>query len=120
GNQWSSQIIGTANSNPAVLTIDRLAPNTLYEGMNFGGAGVYKSTDSGATWNLLSTPLTNPTCPALVVDPTNSSIVYAALNVSAGQANGVYKSTDGGATWTASSSGLNNNQVSALAIDPQT
>ena len=51
---------------------------------------------------------------AVVIDPQNPEIVYAATDE-----NGVYKSTDGGSSWTTISRGLNSYWVNALAIDPQ-
>ena len=78
--------------------------------------GVYRSTDAGNTWtNVLSG---NPGT-AVVFDPTNGNIAYAAL-----YANGVYKSTNGGLTWTAiNGTGTNNLPLThagriALAIAP--
>ena len=78
--------------------------------------GLYKSTDGGASWNLihnggsdvtLCTPANQPAqflnaVPAcsprgvrsLALDPTNPDIVYAAS-----YARGIWRSSDGGATW---------------------
>jgi hypothetical protein len=50
---------------------------------------------------------------ALVIDPQNTSTVYA------GTGNGVFKSTDGGASWRAVSAGLPGPFVASLVIDPQ-
>ncbi len=64
------------------------------------GGGVYKSTDRGETWTLLSN--TDPTKTGnsawqnvqdIVVDPNNPQIVYA------GSSLGLMKSEDGGNTW---------------------
>ena len=49
---------------------------------------------------------------ALIVDPVNSSRIYAGTN------GGVFQSTDGGATWSTSSEGLTDSFVLSLAIDP--
>lgn len=49
----------------------------------------------------------------LVVDPTNSNIVYAGTFGA-----GVFKSTDGGQSWTAANNGLDNPKIQTLAIDP--
>ncbi len=51
------------------LAIDPTTPATLYAGMNGGGSGVFKSTDSGATWAAASTGLTNPYVYALAINP---------------------------------------------------
>jgi len=49
---------------------------------------------------------------ALVIDPSNTSIIYA------GSTGSVFKSIDGGGQWSASSSGMPNYLVRSLAIDP--
>ncbi len=64
--------------------------------------GVIRSTDGGATWtNPLTTGWFYPTT-GLVVDPTDSSVAYAAVEdvyQSDSKATGIFKSTDAGATW---------------------
>jgi hypothetical protein len=52
---------------------------------------------------------------ALVVDPVNSSTLYAATG-NLGLGGGVFKSTDGGATWAVTN--LKGMSVYALAVDP--
>ena len=49
---------------------------------------------------------------SLVIDPQNSTTLYAAM---AGKA---FRSTDGAATWSEVTSGLTTLSVTALAIDP--
>ncbi len=61
----------------------------LYAG-TYGG-GVFKSTDSGATWAAANTGLTNWVVQALAVDPTAATL-YAGTG-----GDGVFKSTDSGA-----------------------
>ncbi len=61
--------------------------------------GIYRSADGGATWTqvLGGNPGT-----AVVFDPSNGNIAFAALGDSfSGGTEGVYKSTDGGLTWSA-------------------
>ena len=50
---------------------------------------------------------------SVVIDPTNSQIVYVGDNVS-----GVYVSTDGGMTWNTLNNGLQHREVKALSISP--
>lgn len=54
---------------------------------------------------------------ALVVDPSNPRIVYAATGDSSGSGAGVFKSADSGRTWTVASNGLPSESVNALAIN---
>ncbi len=105
----------TINLAPVIassIVIDPVTPTTLYAGLD--GAGVYKSTDSGNTWNAANgtTPnnLTNLRVKALL--RSTSGTLYAAT-----YGGGVFRSTDSAATWTAcGTSGLNLNVVS-LTID---
>ena len=76
-------------------------------------AGVFKSIDGGASWNPVNAGLTNPSVPAIVIDPSNPAIVYA------GTWGGVFKSLDGGASWSSASAGLPSDTTwMTLAIDP--
>jgi len=86
-------------------------------------AGLFKSTDAGATWRLVYTPpplpepgTGGPAMSAVVVDPHNSSNVYAA-----GATWGMVKSTDGGATFAQINNGIASIYLGypfALNIDP--
>ena len=65
-------------------------PPALYA---FGGSGVYKSTDAGATWNAANSGLGYAWVEGVVVDPASPSTIYACTK------QGIGKSIDGGATW---------------------
>ncbi len=91
------------------------SPGTLYAAITHGtNSGLYKmmkSTDSGATWtalagvpNYLSSQGWYDT--ALIVSPTNPSIVYAS---GAAGSNHILKSENGGTSWTAIGTGANGN-----------
>jgi hypothetical protein len=85
------------------MAIDPTNPNVLYVGTGEGifnedalrGAGVFKTTDGGATWTQLSS--TNDSnwfyVNRIAISPSNSQILLAATN------SGIWRSTDGGATW---------------------
>jgi photosystem II stability/assembly factor-like uncharacterized protein len=80
------------------------------------GAGIVKSTDSGATWTLL------PAGPAAFyadfdVAPSSPSTLYAAAHLE--DFTPVFRrSTDGGATWTTLNFQGNGAVYASLAVDP--
>ena len=65
------------------------------------GNGIYKSIDSGETWEFVGLPKAG-LIGSIKIHPKNSNIVYAAVlgNVfGPNKERGVYKSTNGGKTW---------------------
>ncbi|HWQ16118.1 MAG TPA: glycosyl hydrolase [Roseiflexaceae bacterium] len=71
--------------------------------------GVYRSTDGGATWELVLHRSADAGASDLCIDPANPRIVYAALwqarrgpyaLTSGGPGSGLFRSEDGGLTWT--------------------
>ena len=74
------------------LVVSSLAPPTLYAGT--GSSGVFKSTDSGASWVAKNAGLTNLGVAVLAIDPSHPATVYA------GDISGnFFKSTDSGESW---------------------
>lgn len=89
--------------------------------LTYGGAGVYRSSDSGRTW--ANVGLTNSgAIGRLAVDPTNPNVVFAAAAgplYNHGGERGVYRSIDGGTTWTLVLAGDNDTTGAVdLAVDP--
>jgi photosystem II stability/assembly factor-like uncharacterized protein len=91
------------------LAVSASNPNVIYAGTGetdirsdlASGAGVYKSTDGGATWTCIGLRDTRQIA-KIVIDPTNPDVVYVgALGHAYGPnpERGLFKSTDGGATW---------------------
>jgi len=82
------------------IAVDPQYPNVVYAATgpttwNGGtGAGIYKSTDGGNSWDFVSAGIARRSFTALLVDPQDAQVIYAAT-----QGEGVYKSGDGGATW---------------------
>ncbi len=84
---------GSASVNPA----------TIYAGTGEGffnidavrGAGIFKSTDSGATWTQLSATNTSDFyyVNKLAASPNDANVIYAATRT------GIWKTTDGGTNW---------------------
>ena len=88
--------------------------------------GAFKSTDGGATWRAIAGALNDvqgffmpPDVPALVIDPSNPSTLYAGTGESFGVAGrGIFKSIDAGANWLQINNGLpSRTRVLSLLID---
>ncbi len=100
------------------LAIDFVVPSVLFAGKRQGG--VFKSENGGESWSFKSSGLKGPlfqfpTVNAMVFDPANHGIIYAAAGCCS---DGIYRSSDGGASWIAANTGLSPAHVRALAIDP--
>ena len=98
---WSSGQ-GRVNS----IIVDPNNSTTYYSGAPAGG--IWKSTDSGSTWTVLTDDLPQIGVSGIAIDYANSNIIYIATgDDDAGDSYsvGVFKSIDGGLTWNAT--GLN-------------
>jgi hypothetical protein len=81
---------------PGSIAIDPQNHTTLYAADTVSGGGVYKSIDSGTTWQSLG--LSGSSARSIAVSPLTAGLVYA------GSDQGLYKSTDGGSNWSLNSS----------------
>jgi photosystem II stability/assembly factor-like uncharacterized protein len=117
GAEWSEIGSGLPRTVAAVasfgsatpLVIDSVTPSTLYAVDNDGR--LFKSIDSGGNWRLRGSVVG---VFSVVVDPTDSSTIYAATW------RGLFKSADGGENWAGADSGLASFSRSTIAIDPMT
>jgi len=112
GTNWS-QLVTFPDAGAYDIEIDNLEPSILYaairggslpsgfteiagdrpDGITFSdNAGVYKSTDSGDTWNQILT--TGGSCRVIRIHPGNNNVL-AAVDI----LDGLYISTDGGDNW---------------------
>jgi photosystem II stability/assembly factor-like uncharacterized protein len=100
-------------------------PNVFYVGQVNGG--VWKTTDSGRTWNPIFDGEDTQSIGAIAVAPSDSRIVYVASgeglhrpDLSVGD--GIYRSADAGKTWVhvdVKDGGLREGeQIPALVVDP--
>ncbi len=98
-----------ARSNPAIIYAGTGEPNFAALD-DYGGAGLLKSVDGGASWQLLASSLfSGKSFSSIVVDPSNPNTLVASVTHGlAGRGAeapptqpgyGVFKSTDGGSTW---------------------
>jgi len=106
---WSSVFDNQNTSSVGALAIDPANPNTVYCGTGesnslrsyYPGTGIYKTTDGGTSWTSIGLQNTY-SFGNIVINPSNSQIVYAAAMGSLRRKNperGIYKSTNAGLTW---------------------
>jgi photosystem II stability/assembly factor-like uncharacterized protein len=131
GNTWTpifDRQIALGIGEPAGIGIDPNNTNTLYVGTSgrFGAqpqAGLFKSTDGGASWIWLGSgypvgntgnaiQFLNQSINVVIVDPTNSNVVYVAA------AGGLFYSTDGGQNFTPGNNGFGD--ARSLEVDRST
>ena len=132
GQNWQDIGHGMESLSFGAIAIDPNNPETIYAGSGecnllenfntYSGNGLYKSTDGGATWIVITDGLGSMTFFSdLIVSPHNSNIVMASIgggNVFTGVAlpnEGVWKSLDGGITWTRT---LEVQEVADIAFHP--
>lgn len=87
---WTSG--GPYGGSTSIVVADPTNPAILYAGTHHGG--VFKSTNSGASWVRSETGLGNAYVSGLAIDPSTPSRLYA------GVGSGVLRSTDSGGSWT--------------------
>ncbi|MEP6648096.1 MAG: hypothetical protein ABJC12_13485, partial [Saprospiraceae bacterium] len=113
GKTWRSMGLEQTKAIHRIL-IDRFQPSTIYAGA-LGSSwgpnperGVYKSTDSGKTWNKILFSNDRSGVADMVMDPTNPRKIIAALweygrtpwdFKSGGPGSGLYITYDGGDKW---------------------
>ena len=113
GQNW--QQIGPKGGYFKEFTFHPTIPSIIYAGSDDGG-GVWKSTDGGNNWDLLTTDFPNMTGWSITIDPVNAHNVYACDVYSR---YGILKSTDGGSTWSQIVNGLSSQydrMVSGIAL----
>jgi photosystem II stability/assembly factor-like uncharacterized protein len=120
---------GESSYSIGCVTIDPSNTNVVWVGSgennnqraaNYGD-GVYKSEDGGKSWKNVGLK-TSEHIGRIVVDPTNSDVVYVAAYGplwSSGGERGIYKTTDGGKTWKAVLTVSEHTGFNEIHIDPR-
>lgn len=98
-NNTSTFYIGTGEAETAIIT---------YRESSGLGDGIWKSTDGGTTWNLLTATTGFAYVPKIVVrNESGNSVIYAAVvsglyhgTHTSLPSDGLFRSADGGVTWT--------------------
>lgn len=115
-----------ASSHASVLTLalapslpHRLYAATWYtDDAGSSVSRIYRSDDGGANWAERSVGVIGQDVRALLVDPANADVVYAAAAGSGVGRGGIYRSTDGGLSWDSLSIGIEGTPVTTLMFDP--
>jgi len=97
------------------LTVDPSDSRVVHAAVNGFRAGatgqhIFRSRDSGATWQDISTRLPNVPFQSMAIDLTNTSTLYAGSDM------GVYISEDAGTTWSVLGSFLPNARVFHISM----
>ena len=81
-------------------------------------SALFRSTDGGGSWEQLTVDMVEecpnvrvPRVTALEVDPSNSNVVWAGVEV-----DGVRRSVDGGDTWTRINGGINDPDIHGMTV----
>ncbi|MEN8248085.1 MAG: hypothetical protein ABFS32_04080, partial [Bacteroidota bacterium] len=114
GTSWINKTSDLPNLAISWMAMAESNPNIIYAGtgesvgayIGIRGTGIYKSTDKGESWSLLTSTADNEDFQMvnrIIVDPTNPDIVIAATSNDAingtGFNSGIFKSTNGGVSW---------------------
>ncbi|MBI4472722.1 MAG: hypothetical protein HY646_08645, partial [Acidobacteria bacterium] len=122
-SSWSWIGPGNIGGRVRSIVIHPTTPATMFLGSVSGG--IWKTTNAGASWQVVNDFITNLAVSTLLMDPTNPSVLYAGTgegfyNADGIRGAGVFKSTDGGTTWSQLSSTANSSwyYVNRLAASP--
>jgi photosystem II stability/assembly factor-like uncharacterized protein len=115
GLNWNQILYINDSTGISDVVIDPSNPNTVYASSwtrvrryyyyNYGGPGsnIYKSTDGGTTWTMLTNGLpanqSNIGRIGIDISASNPNVLYAVYAQQYGAFYGMYKSTNGGTSW---------------------
>lgn len=135
GNSWMDIGAGLSSLSFGAIAIDPNNPETVYAGSGesnlldgfyyYSGTGLYKTSDGGLTWDLITNGFGTVThFGDLAVSPYNSNVLLAAMGggiVFTGHDvsnEGIWKSTDAGITWTRTLELMDASDVAFHPTDP--
>jgi hypothetical protein len=125
GLDWAQINNGLTYFHIQCFAISKSNPNILFAGTDtlassYSTCGLYRSTDAGGNWTLVSGDITDSKgIQAIIVHPTNPNIVYCGVfNAVAVASVGIWKSTNGGTNWFSSSTGVDNKQILSMVYNP--
>lgn len=109
---WVQHSLDVGPAAQAILALASASGDPRYVYAGTDGAGVYRSTDAGATWGAASVGLTDQHIYALALDPFDPQLAYAAT------LDGVFMTQNGGTAWFAAGGALPS-IAKTLHVDPQ-
>src|SRR6266536_815707 len=122
-NSWTWLGPGNLGGRVRSIVIHPTMTNILWCGSVSGG--IWKSTNSGASWFPLDDFMANLAVACMVMDPANPDVIFVGtgegfFNGDSIRGAGIFKTADGGTTWTRLASTTNSlfQYVNRLAIDP--
>jgi photosystem II stability/assembly factor-like uncharacterized protein len=120
---WTYVGPGNVGGRTRGLVIHPTMPSIMYAGGVAGG--IWKTLDSGASWQPIGDLMANLAVCSLVMHPTNPLVLFAAtgegyFNVDAVRGLGIFQTTNGGTTWAQLASTNNSDfyYVNDLKISP--
>ena len=131
GKSWKNVGLKTSE-HIGMITVNPNNSNEIYVAAygplwNAGGErGLYKSSDGGATWNLILEIDEHTGVNEVHLDPRDPNVIYATAHqrrrhvftyVSGGKGSAIYKSTDGGKTFNELKGGLPSGKMGRIGMD---
>ena len=129
GTTWTPVFDGEGSYSVGCVVMDPKNPNVIWVGTGENnsqrsvayGDGVYKSTDSGKSWQNVGLK-TSEHIGKILIDPRDPDIVYVAAQGplwKEGGERGLYKTTDGGKSWNKILNIDDNTGVTDVVLDPR-
>ncbi|RPI18412.1 MAG: T9SS C-terminal target domain-containing protein [Ignavibacteriae bacterium] len=122
GTTWTQPLFHSDSVGCIDVVLNSTTPSIVYAAMwerqrredyiKYGGpmSALYKSTNSGANWTVLTGgfPSNDATLGRVSLDicKANTQVIYAFTAYANGNSRGLYKTTDGGTSWTLINSGV--------------
>jgi len=121
--EWKERGPGNVPGRTRALIVDPDDPThrTWYAGSATGG--IWKTTNSGNTWQWLTPDLPNLATTVLAMAASNHNILYAGTGEGFGlfngvQGHGIFKSINRGATWDFLDNTISMQEINRIIIDP--